>query len=525
MLLVTVSFSGCLDTLWNDITRPDIQVQRTPLDTNGWNTDPRFTVLVNEPEPARVVIVATQGDETLVQEAFGSINQPVEILLPDGVWTIEYTVADHPWETFEEIRFDSTPPVIEGLELTGSAQNGVYLLGADARPEPGASIDVIQGGSTVAAGLPVEVQVEDGLTSLLVVATDEAGNERTYTVQVRSGDADFLPDGQWDFGVVARYTNAARVWDLSDLDAYLMPADAAAATNGGWLEAGHGVTPEAPAVQQVVADVVAPEDTTAEVAWKLYRWMFDNLEYDEERLSADDLLDPEATMDNGGGVCRDLAAAYVSLLRAAGVPARLVSGYLAGEINGFHAWVDVYVGNRPGNPGPWMPVDVSPMDGAWDDEGGDGIPHGVVTAMTSFGISLPEYLALRTVPSPEPEGWSTALSVHYSYPESSGEPDVRFEKALIEETGAQAGRLCFDATSLARTIGDECAGHYFPFTVSTQRTLDYGIHVVAAGPGTHIDAGVAIPFPLAVAPDHVDFQVYGQSYTVQGGQATASFMA
>ena len=129
------------------------------------------------------------------------------------------------------------------------------------------------------------------------------------------------------------------------------------------------------------------------------------------------------------------------------------------------------------------------------------------------------------MPSPEPEGWSTALSVHYSYPESSGEPDVRFEKALIEETGAQAGRLCFDATSLTRTIGDECAGHYFPFTVSTQRTLDYGIHVVAAGPGTHIDAGVAIPFPLAVAPDHVDFQVYGQSYTVQGGQATASFMA
>lgn len=46
----------------------------------------------------------------------------------------------------------------------------------------------------------------------------------------------------------------------------------------------------------------------------------------------------------GSGVCQDYAHVMLSLCRAAGVPARYVSGHLVGE-GGSHAWVEVIVGS------------------------------------------------------------------------------------------------------------------------------------------------------------------------------------
>lgn len=46
----------------------------------------------------------------------------------------------------------------------------------------------------------------------------------------------------------------------------------------------------------------------------------------------------------GQGVCQDFAHVMLALCRAAGVPARYVSGHLAGE-GGSHAWVEVVVGS------------------------------------------------------------------------------------------------------------------------------------------------------------------------------------
>ncbi len=51
----------------------------------------------------------------------------------------------------------------------------------------------------------------------------------------------------------------------------------------------------------------------------------------------------------GRGVCQDYAHVMIAVCRAAGLPARYVSGHLVGE-GGSHAWVEVVVadGNRPG---------------------------------------------------------------------------------------------------------------------------------------------------------------------------------
>ena len=49
----------------------------------------------------------------------------------------------------------------------------------------------------------------------------------------------------------------------------------------------------------------------------------------------------------GRGVCQDSAHVMIALCRAAGLPARYVSGHLLGE-GGTHAWVEVVVADRRG---------------------------------------------------------------------------------------------------------------------------------------------------------------------------------
>ncbi len=49
----------------------------------------------------------------------------------------------------------------------------------------------------------------------------------------------------------------------------------------------------------------------------------------------------------GRGVCQDAAHVMIALCRAAGLPARYVSGHLLGE-GGTHAWVEVIVADAAG---------------------------------------------------------------------------------------------------------------------------------------------------------------------------------
>jgi len=63
-------------------------------------------------------------------------------------------------------------------------------------------------------------------------------------------------------------------------------------------------------------------------------------------------------LDLGVGVCQDQAHVFVACCRAAGIPARYVSGYVytgtTGEVAS-HAWADAWLGEREG----WLSLDVS----------------------------------------------------------------------------------------------------------------------------------------------------------------------
>mgnify|MGYP001079352464 CR=1 FL=1 len=70
----------------------------------------------------------------------------------------------------------------------------------------------------------------------------------------------------------------------------------------------------------------------------------------------------------GRGVCQDFAHVMIGACRAAGIPARYVSGYLYdpahGELGESHAWVDVHVGEAG-----WLSLDPTHDTGPTDDEG------------------------------------------------------------------------------------------------------------------------------------------------------------
>jgi transglutaminase-like putative cysteine protease len=63
-------------------------------------------------------------------------------------------------------------------------------------------------------------------------------------------------------------------------------------------------------------------------------------------------------MTRGEGVCQDQTHVAIAVCRAAGIPARYVSGYLLGDDAGLaasHAWVDVWLES----PGVWLCCDVT----------------------------------------------------------------------------------------------------------------------------------------------------------------------
>src|SRR5688572_2301085 len=239
LLALAAAMAGCLDWLPQGLEpRPDYAVARTPVLTGpgAWNKDSTFVVQVNEPQPLQVDIVADPAGPgaPLTASGLSSGGSSVSLEIPDGTWTISYSVDGYDWEEFRNARFDGTPPTIAGLESFGETPGSAacpcsYTLGPGALVEPGASVEVVDQatGQEVANALPAALTgLDDGVHAFDVAATDPAGNQAVWTVQVVAGSATRLPDGQLTMGIVARYRTAAALWDLSDLDRYLSPAAA-----------------------------------------------------------------------------------------------------------------------------------------------------------------------------------------------------------------------------------------------------------------------------------------------------------
>lgn len=95
--------------------------------------------------------------------------------------------------------------------------------------------------------------------------------------------------------------------------------------------------------------------TDREKIESIYTYVVTHIAYDADKiddLSPGYIPDPVQTLREGSGLCYDFASLTAGLLRASGIPARLVKGY-ADTVEGYHAWNQVYCD------GEWITLDTS----------------------------------------------------------------------------------------------------------------------------------------------------------------------
>jgi hypothetical protein len=91
--------------------------------------------------------------------------------------------------------------------------------------------------------------------------------------------------------------------------------------------------------QKLVGSLTNPEQR----AQTLFNWVSQHIHYNYSLKASGSAL---ATLKSRRGICSDIADLYVSMLRADGIPAQLIGGYVtnngAGQ-GGFHQWVQFYL--------------------------------------------------------------------------------------------------------------------------------------------------------------------------------------
>ncbi|WP_091944009.1 transglutaminaseTgpA domain-containing protein [Trujillonella endophytica] len=273
---------------------------------------------------------------------------------------------------------------IDLLRVRASAPDPGYLraVALDVYdPELGWTLGGLDGGRSLARA-EVLAPLPDGAP----------GREVEATVTVLGHDDQFLPvlasplavslDGaeDWRFDSFSATVFAPDVTTEDDLT-YLTtgveprptPEQLAGAgpVSPGRPEAALGAPPPLDrSVTDLVAALTADAGTPAEVVQAVYGFMTDpanGWEYSlatEPGTTGDDLAD---FLINRRGYCEQYAGAMAALVRAAGIPARLVLGYTPGipqadgsrvvTSNDAHAWVEVFFDGLG-----WLPYDPTPID-------------------------------------------------------------------------------------------------------------------------------------------------------------------
>ncbi|MBU2634043.1 MAG: transglutaminase-like domain-containing protein [Nanoarchaeota archaeon] len=108
---------------------------------------------------------------------------------------------------------------------------------------------------------------------------------------------------------------------------------------------------------QQANEIVSGEDDLYEAVFKIGVWTRENIDYDLNTLTAELVQDSVWVLNNKQGVCDELTALFIAMLRSVGIPAKFVSGVAyTNTIDGFgnHAWAEVYF---PGKG--WVAYDVT----------------------------------------------------------------------------------------------------------------------------------------------------------------------
>lgn len=103
-------------------------------------------------------------------------------------------------------------------------------------------------------------------------------------------------------------------------------------------------TPESDAVYESFALTQAAQSDLERTA-EVYGYIVDHIKYDYEKAETVEtgyLPDVDETLATQKGICYDYSALLASMLRAKGIPVRLMMGYVEG-LDVYHAWNEIFI--------------------------------------------------------------------------------------------------------------------------------------------------------------------------------------
>ena len=178
-----------------------------------------------------------------------------------------------------------------------------------------------------------------------------------------------------------------------------------------WLELPDGFNPRTLALAQQLKRAAQPADTSRLSQQVLAMFRRDSFSYTlQPPLAGRDMVD-DFLFTTKAGFCEHYAGAYVVLMRAMGVPARVVTGYQGGEMNpldGYltvrqsdaHAWAEIWIPSQG-----WRRVDPT---GAVAPERIARNLARALPAPSAFGLG--QFIELQN----DPDSWLAQLGFRYA---------------------------------------------------------------------------------------------------------------
>lgn len=110
------------------------------------------------------------------------------------------------------------------------------------------------------------------------------------------------------------------------------------------------------------AELCAGKSGTVEKAAAMFGYITGNVKYDKElaaSVKSGYVPDPDKTLESGKGICFDYASLFASMCRSQGIPAKLVMGYVRGNV--YHSWNEIYTEESG-----WVTVDIFLSGNKWE---------------------------------------------------------------------------------------------------------------------------------------------------------------
>ncbi len=133
--------------------------------------------------------------------------------------------------------------------------------------------------------------------------------------------------------------------ELEELESYLNPTEI--------------INYDSPVIQEQMKELISGEEDYYSLVMRISEFTKKNINYVLTDATKNDIKRASWVLINKEGVCDEITVLFIAFLRAAGIPARFVSGVAYSNIDelnpwGYHSWAEVYFPDYG-----WVPFDVT----------------------------------------------------------------------------------------------------------------------------------------------------------------------